>query len=67
MVYTVSGRKIKTIDIPPDRLRIGYNVIPWDGRDEDGDRLANGTYFFKVLVRSAGSSLEQIGRIAVLR
>lgn len=67
MVYTVSGRKIKTIDVPPDRLRIGYNVIPWDGRDEDGDRLANGTYFFKVLVRSAGSSLEQIGRIAVLR
>jgi hypothetical protein len=67
MVYTVTGRKIKTIDLPPDRLRIGYNVIPWDGRDEDGDRLANGTYFFKVLVRSAGSSLEQIGRIAVLR
>lgn len=67
MIYTVSGRKIRTISVPPEQLRIGYNIVKWDGKDEDGDRLSNGTYFFKIQVRTAGSSLEKIGRIAVVR
>lgn len=66
-IYTVSGRKIATISIPPSQLRIGYNVVRWDGRDDDGDRLANGTYFFKLSIRSSGVPLEQTGRIAVMR
>lgn len=66
-IYTVSGRKIRTIDTPTEQMRIGYNVVRWDGRDDAGDVLANGVYFFKVIVTSAGSSLEKIGRIAVAR
>jgi len=44
-IYTITGRKIKTIS--------AYNqhhfvMIHWNGRDEDGDRIANNTYFYKV-------------------
>lgn len=46
-LYTVSGRLIR-------QLRafggLGQVQIPWDGRDGDGDPLANGTYLFKVFV-----------------
>jgi hypothetical protein len=42
--------------------------IPWDGRDDEGDRPANGVYFFKIQCRAAGGrSVETIGRIALLR
>ncbi|MBK8553558.1 MAG: T9SS type A sorting domain-containing protein [Ignavibacteria bacterium] len=45
-IYTISGRLIKTIETP---VSIGSNNIPWDGRDEDGDYIANGTYIYKLI------------------
>ena len=26
--------------------------IPWDGRDRDGDVIANGVYLYKLIVRT---------------
>ncbi len=48
-VYTIAGRLIKEINIPPSSLQIGFNKIYWDGRDEDGDEIANGLYFYKII------------------
>ena len=31
-IYTISGRLIKTIEVP---VTIGNNNIPWDGRDDN--------------------------------
>jgi hypothetical protein len=66
-IYTVAGRLIREIEVSPGDLRIGFNRIPWDGRDGDGDAIANGVYFFKLLLSVAGENIEQVGRIAVLR
>jgi len=44
-VFTVSGRKI--LDISGD-ARIGYNSVIWDGRDAEGNRIANGLYIYKL-------------------
>ncbi|MDX9758838.1 MAG: C25 family cysteine peptidase, partial [Bacteroidota bacterium] len=66
-IYTVAGRLIREIVAYPADLRIGFNRIPWDGRDADGDAIANGVYFFKLVLTHAGESIEQIGRFAVLR
>jgi flagellar hook assembly protein FlgD len=27
----------------------GFNALSWDGRDRDGDELANGVYLYKVI------------------
>lgn len=48
-VYTIAGRLIREINIPPSSLQIGFNKIYWDGRDEDGDEIANGLYFYKII------------------
>ena len=53
-IFTITGRKIKTIN------KIGcnkdYNQIHWDGRDIDGHRIANNTYFYKITARATQGS-----------
>lgn len=46
-VYTISGRLVRQFRVPAG---IGQVQVPWDGRDAEGDPLANGTYLFKVFV-----------------
>ncbi|MBI5646305.1 MAG: T9SS type A sorting domain-containing protein [Ignavibacteriae bacterium] len=66
-LYTVAGRLIRTIIADPGALRLGQNVLPWDGRDEDGDVIANGVYFYKFITRSNAATREILGRLAKLR
>ncbi len=63
-IYTAAGRLIKTIYAP---AKIGYNQVFWDGRDDDGDALANGVYFYKLIVEGDGKKETPVQRIAVLR
>jgi hypothetical protein len=53
-VYTVAGRLIKNIYPSPSDLRVGFNKIYWNGRDEDGDEIANGVYFYKIITKNNG-------------
>jgi len=46
-LYTVSGRLIRTLRYFGG---LGQVQIPWDGLDDEGSRLANGVYLFKVHV-----------------
>jgi hypothetical protein len=48
-IYTLSGRLIRQFR---SMGGLGQVQIAWDGRDGDGDALANGTYLFKVFVYS---------------
>ncbi len=49
-IYTVTGKLIQKIE--RFSCRAGYNEIFWDGRDRDGDEIANGVYYYKVIARS---------------
>ncbi|MCK4413929.1 MAG: hypothetical protein KAY32_10310 [Candidatus Eisenbacteria sp.] len=68
-LYTVSGHKIldlEALGLTPARGR--EMGIPWDGRDQDGDRVANGLYFYRVVARDfSGRRGERIERLVVLR
>jgi hypothetical protein len=66
-VYTVAGRLIRRISYPASSMRVGYNALKWDGRDEDGDELANGVYFYKIIAKFTDETFENIGRLAVMR
>ncbi len=50
-IYTIAGRLIREIDIPGSALSIGFNRIYWDGRDQDGDEIANGTYLYRLAAK----------------
>lgn len=55
-VYTVAGRLIRNFLITSAQIVPGFNQIKWDGRDEDGDLIANGLYFYKLITKIAGES-----------
>lgn len=60
-ILTVTGRVIKSIyQSDLGILNIGRNIsdYAWDGRDNFGDPLANGVYFYKVSVRLNGEELK---------
>ena len=58
-----SGRLIRTLRQPIPTVDL--NRIPWDGRDEDGDHVANGVYFYRLeLVTPDGSAETQQGKLA---
>jgi len=63
-IYTVSGKLIKELDYP---VSIGFNTIPWDGRDSDGDNVANGTYLYKLVAEGDSKTETQIQKLVVLK
>ena len=66
-VYTVAGRLVRSIEWMTSGET--YVTIPWDGRDEDGDLMANGAYLYKVVARTVdgGASAEALGKLAIVR
>ncbi|MDR3665440.1 MAG: type IX secretion system sortase PorU, partial [Ignavibacteriaceae bacterium] len=66
-IYTVAGRLIKVID--SYSVRDKYVTIDWDGKDQDGSPIANGVYFYKLILKSTDDTFNQsvIGKLAVVR
>jgi hypothetical protein len=64
-IYTAAGRLIKEINL--DNLTIGYNQVEWDGRDNDGDAIANGIYFYKMILTGNSKIETKIEKIAILK
>jgi hypothetical protein len=66
-IYTVAGRKIRQIEIAAAALTIGVNKVFWDGRDNDGDDVANGYYFYQVQVNAGDKTEAAIGKMVRVR
>ena len=66
-IFTVAGRKIQEILVPQSGLQIGFNRIYWDGRDTDGDEVANGYYLYQVSMTSQGKTESRIEKLAKVR
>ena len=66
-IYTVAGRLIQTLSTTSTGE--SFVRVPWDGRDRDGDILANGVYLYKVLVSTADGrfSSEALGKLSIVK
>jgi len=63
-IYTVTGKLIKEIIAP---VSIGYNQIPWDTRDSDGDLISNGVYLYKMVVEDDMKTETAIQKLVILK
>lgn len=58
-IYTLTGRLVRTLKTFSGQ---GQVQLAWDGLDDEGDRLAQGTYLFKVYVSARDESGESSAR-----
>jgi len=65
-IYTIAGRLIKTIE--EFSIIDKYVKIPWDGRDQDGSQIANGTYLYKLIIKSVDGTSKQnvLGKLSII-
>jgi hypothetical protein len=66
-IYTSTGRMVRRLEGRGNR---GMNVLPWDGRDERGDAVANGVYLYRLSVRYRGQNTapdEVLGTVLRIR
>lgn len=63
-IYTVAGRLVKTIEFT---ATVGYNQIPWDGRDDDGDYMANGVYLYKLIIDGNSGKEASVKKLVILK
>src|SRR6185436_16832456 len=60
-IMTVSGKIVREITQSEiGNIHVGRNITEyaWDGKDEFGDRLANGVYLYRVITQISGQSIE---------
>ena len=56
---TLSGKVVREItaaELGPLRIGMNRTEYKWDGRDEFGDKLANGTYLYQVITKKIDGS-----------
>ena len=66
-IFTIAGRKIREIAIPSSALQVGFNRIYWDGRDADGDEVANGYYFYQASIKGEGKTQSEIQKLVKVK
>jgi hypothetical protein len=66
-IYSLAGRLIQELTAWSSDLRIGFNRVSWNGRDREGDEVANGVYFYKIVMAVDGKTEEVIQKLAKVR
>jgi hypothetical protein len=64
-IYTTSGRRIRRLENVPAKK--GYSEVIWDGQDEEGKPLANGTYIYRFHAISNEHEARAVGRLSILK
>lgn len=65
-IFTISGKLVKTIDEDVNNTGFRVNGIYWDGKDDYGDKLARGTYIYRLKTRTNNVMAEKIERLVIL-
>jgi hypothetical protein len=55
-IYTLTGRLIKQLKT---EAPAGFIKLEWDGKDDDGNEVANGVYYGKIIVKSLDDEDDQ--------
>ncbi len=69
-IYNVSGVVVRTMTLGSRDLNAASYIAPhsivWDGRDDSGDRVANGTYIYMLNFERKGERVDFKGKIVKL-
>jgi hypothetical protein len=66
-IFTVAGRLIREFEVPNSDFQVGFNRIYWDGKDQDNDPIANGLYFYKLIVNFSDKTKIETKKLVKLK
>ena len=67
IIYTITGKAIKSIRQQVQTEGYHSNAIEWDGRDDFGDKIGRGVYIYKLTIRnSKGVSQSKMEKLVIL-
>lgn len=49
-IYNIGGQLVKTL--VDEGQKVGLHTVRWDGRGDDGTRVASGVYFYRMEARA---------------
>lgn len=66
-IFSITGKVVKTIthSFYSDGFR--NEPIEWNGKDEYGDKLAQGVYFYKLTVKTTTGTAEKFEKLVILQ
>jgi hypothetical protein len=64
-IYALSGRRV--LRLGPLAQEAGFQQVEWDGRDQQGHPLANGTYLYRIRAEGPQGKAEFRGPLSVVR
>jgi hypothetical protein len=66
-IYTIAGRLIKELE--KKNISEKFVKVDWNGKDQDENQIANGTYLYKIIVKTVDGAYNKTvdGKLAVLR
>ncbi|MSR83960.1 MAG: hypothetical protein EXS58_13720 [Candidatus Latescibacteria bacterium] len=64
-IYTLSGRRVLRLGPLPQEA--GFQQMAWDGCDQEGSRLANGAYLYRISAEGPQGHGEFRGPLSVVR
>jgi len=67
-ILSVSGKLVKSIHTQVHTPGFRAGPIPWNGKDDFGDRIGRGVYLYKLKVRTpSGETAEKIQKLVILK
>ncbi|MDP3927970.1 MAG: type IX secretion system sortase PorU [Bacteroidota bacterium] len=66
-IFTVNGKLVKSLLAQQRGEGTHFDQLTWDGKDDYGDKLANGVYIYKCKVSATGNkTAEKIEKLVIL-
>ncbi|MBP7510791.1 MAG: type IX secretion system sortase PorU [Bacteroidia bacterium] len=66
-IFTVNGKLAKTLSVNTLNDGTHFDKLFWDGKDDYGDKLANGVYIYKCKIQSPGHKMvEKTEKLVIL-
>ena len=66
-IFTISGKLVRTIFQTVNNSGFRTSGIPWDGRDDFGDKLAKGVYIYRLSIEmDTGEKAEKLEKLVIL-
>ncbi|MDE5423040.1 type IX secretion system sortase PorU [Ancylomarina sp. DW003] len=67
-ILTVSGKLVKTIETSINSTGFRVGPINWDGKDDFGDSIGRGVYFYRVKLRTEdGKTANKFQKLVILK